>query len=78
MSNGIMYALLVFYVAIALVALWERNYWRACYYLGAIIISVAVLGMTWKIGDPRRLDAPARDGSVVAERAGNVIGPNDG
>jgi drug/metabolite transporter (DMT)-like permease len=66
MSNGIMYALLVFYMAIALAALWERNYWRALYFLGAIVISISVLGMTWKIGDPRQLDAPAADGSVAA------------
>jgi glucose-6-phosphate-specific signal transduction histidine kinase len=46
-SNGIMYVLLVFYVAILFAALWERNYWRALYFLGAIVISIAVLGMTY-------------------------------
>ena len=46
MSDRIMYALLVFYLAILLAAAWERNWWRVLYFAGAIIISVAVLGMT--------------------------------
>lgn len=46
MSDWIMYALLVFYLAIGATALRERNYWRALYMLGAIVISIAVLGMT--------------------------------
>ena len=41
-----MLALLVFYVAILVAALWERNWYRALYYLGAIIISVAVMGLS--------------------------------
>ena len=48
-STWTMYALLVFYAAILLAALWERNYWRALYFVGAIVISIAVLGMTWKL-----------------------------
>lgn len=47
-STWIMYALLVFYAAILFAALYERNYWRALYFFGAIVISVAVLGMTNK------------------------------
>lgn len=45
-SDRIMYALLVFYAAILIASLWERNYWRVLYFLGAIVISIAVLGMT--------------------------------
>jgi uncharacterized membrane protein len=48
MSNWIMFVLLFFYLAVLLAAMWERNWWRALYFLGAIVISVAVLGMTWK------------------------------
>ena len=48
MSNWIMYALLVFYVAILVAAALERNWWRVLYFAGAILISVAVLGMTFK------------------------------
>lgn len=47
-STWTMYALLAFYVAILLASACERNWWRCLYFLGAIIISVAVLGMTAK------------------------------
>ena len=43
-----MYVLLVFYSAILVAAIHERNWWRALYFVGAIVISVAVLGMTAK------------------------------
>jgi hypothetical protein len=43
-----MYALLVFYVCILLAAAWERNWWRVLYFSGAILISVSILGMSWK------------------------------
>lgn len=43
-----MLILLLFYTVILLAALWERNYWRALYFLGAIVISIAVLGMTYQ------------------------------
>ena len=46
MSTKIMLALLVFYFAIMVAAMLERNWWRALYFIGAIIISIAVLGMT--------------------------------
>jgi drug/metabolite transporter (DMT)-like permease len=46
MSTGLMLALIVAYAAIAVAALWEKNWPRALYFLGAIIISVAVLWMT--------------------------------
>jgi hypothetical protein len=45
-----MYALLVFYVVIAVAAAWERNWWRVLYFTGAIFISIAVLGMTFRTG----------------------------
>ena len=43
-STGVMYLLIVIYAVILLAAMWERNYWRCLYFLGAIIISIAVLG----------------------------------
>lgn len=46
MSTWTMYALLVFYAVIMVAAMYERNWWRALYFLGAIVISIAVLGMT--------------------------------
>lgn len=46
MSTGLMLVLLVFYAGITVAALWERNWPRALYFIGAIIISVAVLWMT--------------------------------
>lgn len=48
MSTKIMVALLFFYLAILVAALFEEKWWRALYFLGAIVISVAVLGMTEK------------------------------
>lgn len=48
MSTWIMYVLLAFYVAITIAAACERNWWRVLYFIGAIIISVSVLGMTIK------------------------------
>ena len=50
MSTWIMYACLAFYVAITIAAAWERNWWRSLYYVGAIVIQLSVLGMTWKQG----------------------------
>jgi len=41
-----MILLIVAYAVIALFSCWERNWWRAVYYVGAIVISIAVLGMT--------------------------------
>ena len=46
MSTNVMLALLVFYAIITVLAACERNWWRVLYFVGAIIISVAVLGMT--------------------------------
>jgi len=46
MSTKIMLALLVFYAVIMVAAMFERNWWRACYFVGAIVISISVLGMT--------------------------------
>lgn len=45
-STLTMYILLGFYAVITVQALWERNWWRAMYFVGAIIISVPVLAMT--------------------------------
>lgn len=45
MSTGLMLVLIVAYAAIALASCFERNWWRALYFVGAILISVAVLGM---------------------------------
>ena len=60
MSDWIMYALLVFYVCILAVAAWERNWWRCLYFLGAIMISIAVLGMTTRTRVSHgRTNAPA-------------------
>ena len=45
-STNVMIVLLGFYLLIGLLAASERNWWRALYYVGAIVISVAVLEMT--------------------------------
>lgn len=47
-STWTMIVLLVFYAAITVMSLLEHNWWRALYYVGAIVISVSVLGMTQK------------------------------
>ncbi len=46
MSTGLMLALIVFYLGITVAALWEKNWPRVLYFVGAIVISVAVLWMT--------------------------------
>ncbi len=46
MSTLVMWILIVFYVAIMLLAAYERNWWRAMYFVGAIVISLSVMGMT--------------------------------
>jgi len=48
MSTNLMIVLMVFYAAIAVAAVFERNYWRALYFVAAIMISMAVLGMSEK------------------------------
>ena len=47
-STWTMYILIVFYIVIMVAAAIERNWWRSLYYLAAILITVAVLGMTWE------------------------------
>lgn len=47
-STVTMYILLGFYALIMLQAAWERNWWRAMYFVGAIVISISVLAMTLK------------------------------
>jgi len=50
MSTTLMIALMIFYAGIAVAALVERNYWRSLYFVAAILISIAVLGMSNKKG----------------------------
>ena len=45
-STSVMWLLLAFYAVIMLLAANERNWFRAMYFCGAIIISLAVMGMT--------------------------------
>ena len=45
-STAIMWVLIVFYAAIGVWAAYERNWFRCLYFVGAIVISVAVIGMT--------------------------------
>jgi drug/metabolite transporter (DMT)-like permease len=46
LSTGMMILLIAIYGFITVAALFERNWPRALYFVGAIIISVAVLWMT--------------------------------
>ena len=46
MPTRLMLVLMVAYAVIAVASASERNWWRALYFVGAILISVAVLGMT--------------------------------
>ena len=48
MSDAVIYALLVFYVCILTAAAWERNWWRCLYFTAAILLQIAVLGMSSK------------------------------
>jgi hypothetical protein len=43
MSNTLIIILIIFYVVILAVSLWEHNYWRALYWLSAIGIVVATM-----------------------------------
>jgi hypothetical protein len=45
-STGMMIALIIWYLGIAITAAIERNWPRALYFVGAIVISVAVIWMT--------------------------------
>lgn len=45
-STRLMLILIAFYVVIVIAAALERNWPRALYFVGAIVISVAVLWMT--------------------------------
>lgn len=47
-STGLMIALIVAYGAIVAASMIERNWPRALYFVGAIVISVAVLWMSWR------------------------------
>ena len=46
MSTRLMIALMLAYAVIAVAAEWERNWYRSLYYVAALLISVAVLGMS--------------------------------
>lgn len=48
MSTCLMLALIVAYVLIATAAALERNWPRVLYFIGAIVISIAVLWMTFE------------------------------
>ena len=43
MSTNLIYILLVFYLVILIASLWEKNYMRALYWLGAMLIVVATM-----------------------------------
>lgn len=45
-STSLMIFLLFVYATILLASLYERNWYRACYWLGAICIMIGVLGMS--------------------------------
>lgn len=45
MGNKLMYLLIAEYVVIGITFLWQRDYARALYWLGAIILSMGVLWM---------------------------------
>ncbi len=45
-STAVMWILIAFYTLVMALAAWERKFPRSLYYLGAIIISFAVLWMT--------------------------------
>ena len=46
LSTGMMIALILWYLGIVVAAVFEHNWPRALYFVGAIIISAAVLWMT--------------------------------
>lgn len=50
-STWTMYVLIAFYAVIMVAAAFEHNWWRSLYFFAAILISVAVLGMTWNNGE---------------------------
>lgn len=52
-STGMMWFLIVAYTAIVLASATERNWLRALYYVGVIVISVAVLWMTSRVETAR-------------------------
>ena len=47
-SNLTMYILIGFYALIVVQAGIEHNWWRALYFVGAILISISVLAMTFE------------------------------
>lgn len=52
MSTGVMWLLIAAYGVIVIASAVERNWPRALYFVGAIVISVAVLWMTSKAATP--------------------------
>lgn len=46
LSTSGMILMLVAYVAISAASAWERNWYRCLYFIGAAVITVAVMGMT--------------------------------
>ena len=73
-STITMYILLGFYGVITVQALWEKNWWRAAYFVGAIIISVSVLNMTPDVqGQLTMVEEP--EASIVASRPVGKVAP---
>ena len=53
-STMVMWILIGFYAVVMALAAWERNWWRSLYYFAAILISLAVMGMTIHLLMPHR------------------------
>jgi len=51
LSTGGMIAMLVAYLGISVAAAFEHNWWRCLYYVGATVITIAVMGMTRRVPD---------------------------
>ena len=47
MSTRLMIALMVAYVVIAIAAAIEGKRWLALYFVGAIVLTAALVGMSW-------------------------------
>lgn len=45
-STAVMWILIGFYAVVLVLAACERNWYRSLYYFAAILISLAVMGMT--------------------------------
>lgn len=59
-STWIIVALLVFYAGIVVASAMERNWWRCLYFVAAILIQIAVLGMSNAHTTRKQAAIPAR------------------